>query len=102
MFDSRTIILGILIVAFGCVLVARLFHLQIVNGETYQSDFTMQIRRETSIPSTRGCIYDSAGNLLAYNKLSYDVTFQDMGTYETTRERNLTINSYLYKIMQIL
>lgn len=102
MFASRTMILGILFVAFGCVLVRRLFELQIVNGETYQNDFTMQIRKETSIPSTRGCIYDNAGNLLAYNKLSYDVTFQDVGTYETTRERNLTINGYLYKIMQIL
>lgn len=102
MFASRTIILGIIFVAFGCILISRLFHLQIINGESYQSDFTMQIRKETSIPSTRGCIFDSAGNLLAYNKLSYDVTFQDVGSYETTRERNLTINGYLYKIMQIL
>lgn len=100
--NSRTLILSVLFVAFGCVLIYRLFVLQIINGEAYQDDFTLQIRRETSIPSTRGNIYDSAGNLLAYNKLSYDVTFQDVGSYSTTRERNLTINSYLYKIMQVL
>lgn len=101
-FNSRIIILGVIFVVLGFTLIRRLFDLQIVNGESYQTDFTMQIKRETSIPSTRGCIYDSAGNLLAYNKLAYDVTFQDMGSYETTDERNLTINSYLYKIMQIL
>lgn len=101
-FNSRIIILGVILVVLGFTLIRRLFDLQIVNGESYQTDFTMQIKRETSIPSTRGCIYDSAGNLLAYNKLAYDVTFQDMGSYETTDERNLTINSYLYKIMQIL
>ncbi len=100
--NSRIIILGVIFLVLGFVLVRRLFDLQIVNGESYQTDFTMQIRRETTIPSTRGCIYDSDGNLIAYNKLSYDVTFQDMGSYETTDERNLTINSYLYKIMQIL
>lgn len=101
-FNSRIIILGVIFVVLGFTLIRRLFDLQIVNGESYQTDFTMQIKRETSIPSTRGCIFDSAGNLLAYNKLAYDVTFQDMGSYETTDERNLTINSYLYKIMQIL
>lgn len=102
LFESRLIILGILLTLLGCMLIRRLFDLQIMKGETYQNDFTMQIKRETSIPSTRGCIYDSAGNLIAYNKLAYDVTFQDMGSYETMDERNLTINGYLYKIMQIL
>lgn len=101
-FNSRVIILGVLLVVFCFVLVRRLFDLQIINGESYQDNFTLQIKRETSIPSTRGCIYDSDGNLLAYNKLAYDVTFQDMGSYETTEEKNLTINGYLYKIMQIL
>lgn len=101
-FQSRLAILSIFMVVFSFVLIRRLFDLQIINGESYQNDFTMQIKRETSIPSTRGCIYDSEGNLLAYNKLAYDVTFQDMGSYETTDERNLTINGYLYKIMQIL
>lgn len=99
---SRPLILSVFFVALGAVLIRRLFVLQIVNGESYQNDFTMQIKRETSIPSTRGCIYDSDGNLIAYNKLAYDVTFEDNGSYATTDERNLTINGYLYQIMQIL
>lgn len=101
-FQSRSVILSILLVLMGFVLIRRLFDLQIINGESYQDNYNLQITRETTIPSTRGCIYDSDGNLLAYNKLAYDVTFQDVGSYETTREKNLTINSYLYQIMQIL
>lgn len=101
-FQSRSLILSMLLVAMGFILIRRLFDLQIINGESYQDDFNLQITRETSIPSTRGCIYDSDGNLLAYNKLAYDVTFQDVGSYETRREKNLTINGYLYQIMQIL
>ena len=101
-FQSRSVILSILLVLMGFVLIRRLFDLQIINGESYQDNYNLQITRETTIPSTRGCIYDSDGNLLAYNKLAYDVTFQDVGSYETTREKNLTINGYLYQIMQIL
>ena len=99
---NRMLILSMIFIVLGFVLIRRLFDLQIMNGENYQNNFTLQIKRETTIPSTRGCIYDSAGNLLAYNKLAYDVTFQDVASYESTRIRNLTINGYLYKIMQIL
>ena len=118
LLNSRLLILSVLFVVLACVLVRRLFDLQIVNGETYQESFTTQIRKETTIPSTRGCIYDSDGKLIAYNKLAYEVTFQDVGSYEgrnyrdpdtNTEEylyasdvRNLTINGYLYQIMQIL
>ncbi len=112
------LILSVLFIALACVLVRRLFDLQIINGEAYQESFTTQIRKETTIPSTRGCIYDSEGQLIAYNKLAYEVTFQDVGSYEgryyynsetgkdeylyASDVRNLTINGYLYQIMQIL
>lgn len=96
------LILSVLFILLAFLLVRRLFDLQIVNGESYLNDFTLQIQRTTSIPSTRGCIYDSSGNLIAYNKLAYNVTFQDAGSYANHVQKNFTINSYLYKIMQIL
>ncbi len=99
---SRMLILAVLFVGISFLLINRLFDLQIVNGESYLNNFTTQIKRETSIASTRGCIYDSDNNLIAYNKLAYDVTFQDMGSYSSRAQRNLYINGYLYKIMQIL
>ncbi len=41
-----------------------------------------------SLTGTRGNIYDRNGNVLAYNKLSYNVTIQDNGDYTTANERN--------------
>ena len=34
--------------------------------------------------------------------LSYSLTFEDNGSYETTRERNLTLNGVAYRVLQIL
>lgn len=100
--NARLIIFSALLIAGAFGLMSRLFDLQIVNGESYLNDFTLQIKRSTGIPSTRGCIYDSDGKLIAYNKLAYNVTFQDTGFYENSVKKNLVINSYLYRIMQIL
>ena len=35
-----------------------------------------------------GNIYDRNGNVLAYNKLSYNVTLQDNGDYKRSNDRN--------------
>ena len=94
--DSRIAILGVAFTLLACILVQRLFSLQIINGESYLNDFTMQIRKEEVLKSTRGNIYDSEGGLLAYNKLAYSVTFEDNGTYETRKERNLSLNRSMY------
>ena len=67
-------------------IVFRLFNLQILNGESYLNNFTLKIRKEKTIKSTRGNIYDSDGNPLAYNKLAYTVTFEDIGSYNSTKE----------------
>ena len=55
---SRTSVLTILFLVMAGVLIQRIFELQIVNGETYQNEFSLQIRKERSIPSARGNIYD--------------------------------------------
>ena len=84
------------------ILVQRLFQLQIIEGESYLTDFTMQIKKERSLASTRGDILDSEGNPLAYNKLAYSVTFEDNGTYEDTREKNLILNGTMYGLLKVI
>ena len=69
-FTLMLIIFAVLIV----VLVQRLFVMQIIKGQDYLNNFTMTIKKETTLKSTRGNIYDRNGNLLAYNKLAYSVT----------------------------
>ena len=54
--NLRTLIMIAAVIMTGCVLIYRLFVLQIVNGENYLDNFQLRIRREVSISSTRGNI----------------------------------------------
>lgn len=99
---TRIVILMVMFILMAVVLIYRLFHLQIINGESYLNDFAMSIKKERVLNSTRGEIYDYKGNVLAYNRLSYNVTFEDNGSYESTHLRNLTINSILYNTIKII
>ena len=102
MMRSRITVLIVLFVLLAGILVYRLFTMQIINGEEYLTDFTMQIKKETTLKSTRGNIYDCDGDVIAYNKLANNVTYEDSSSYESTRERNLSMNSTLYQIMKVI
>ena len=81
---SRVFVLMLLFLAFFGILLGRVFLLQIIHGEDYAESFTMKIKKEINIPSTRGKIYDCNGKILADNVLSYSVTIEDNGTYHNT------------------
>lgn len=100
--NSRILILVIVIVLMAAILIQRLFQLQIVEGENYQNDFSLSIMKERTLNSSRGNIYDRNGKPIAYNELSYCVTFEDSGTYENTREKNLSVNSTLYHVIKLI
>lgn len=76
----------------SATLVRQLFELQIIQGEAYISKFESRTTKKRVIKSTRGNIYDRNGEELATNVLAYSVTFEDNGTYDSTREKNLTLN----------
>ena len=86
----------------SAVLVIRLFQLQIIHGSEYASSFTEITTKSRKLKSTRGNIYDVNGTLLAYNELSNSVTLEDSGSYETTREKRLSLNGEIYKIIKII
>ncbi len=98
----RTSIVLVLFFIMAAALVSRLFVLQIIHGEEYLNSFAMSIKKTKTLNSTRGEIYDRNGDLLAYNQLSYVVTFEDVGSYETTLEHNLTLNGILYRTIGIV
>ena len=79
LIKSRLIVLVVLFALLAGILIQRLYTMQIINGEKYLTDFTMQIKKETTLKSTRGNIYDRDGNAVAYNKLAYNVTYEDVG-----------------------
>jgi penicillin-binding protein 2 len=100
--NSRFIVVLIVILVMAALLVQRLFYLQIVQGETYQNDFSLSIRKERTLNSSRGNIYDRNGNPIAYNRLCYSVTYEDSGTYSSTKTKNLSMNSVLYHVIKLI
>ncbi|MEE0954703.1 MAG: penicillin-binding transpeptidase domain-containing protein [Eubacterium sp.] len=101
-FAERAGILLVLFAVMGAVIIARLFDLQIIHGKDYADNFTIKTTRTKTLKSTRGNIYDCNGNLLAYNKLSNSITIEDSGTYDTTREKNLTLNGEIYRLIKMI
>lgn len=99
---SRILVLTVVLAVLAALLLQRLFQLQIIDGESYQNDFSLSIKKERQLDSARGNIYDRNGEPIAYNELSYCVVFEDSGTYSTTHEKNLTLNSILYNVIKIV
>ena len=100
--NIRFFTLQILFVLLFSILLHRLFELQIVNGEKYAEDFELKITRTIRDHNTRGNIYDCNGEVLAYNELVYTVTMVDDGVYSSERERQLAVNSVIYRVIRKL
>ena len=99
---KRTTVVILVFIAMAFILIRQIFELQIIQGENYISEFENRITKTRVLKSTRGNIYDRNGEMVASNILSYSLTFEDNGSYETTREKNLTLNGVAYRVLQIL
>lgn len=88
---SRFFSLGITYVLLFSILIGRMFYLQIVKGETYDREASLQKQKVKTIKSARGKIYDCNGKLLATNEQSYSITIEDSGELETNIEKNAMI-----------
>ena len=71
--NFRFNIITILVYIIGIVLIAQLFNLQVVNGESYREQSNTRLSRASSIQAARGSIYDRSGNELAGVKTQNDV-----------------------------
>ncbi len=101
-FTSRIVPFIILAVALFSVLIYRLFVLQIVNGDTYTTTYTLKSEKTVTTVGTRGKIYDCNGVLLAYSELAYCVEIADSGYYSTTKEHYYALNEIIAKTAQII
>ena len=98
--NGRLLVLLLVIVLLASILTARLFVLQIVNGEETLQEFTLKIQKERTINSTRGKIFDRNGVLLAYNELAYNVTIEDI--FESGSNKNRNINEVLLDVIDVI
>lgn len=73
------------------LLIGRMFYLQIVKGETYDEQATLQKQKIKTVKSARGKIYDSTGKLLAANEQRYSITMEDSGELTSNVDKNMMI-----------
>lgn len=73
------------------ILVGRMFYLQIIKGEEYDKEASLQKQKTRTVTSTRGKIYDATGKLLAGNEQSYAITMEDSGDLTDNTEKNRMI-----------
>ena len=97
---SRLFVLLLLILILFFILIRRLFALQIIEGEQYLNNFTLKIKKEITLKSARGNIYDRNGELLAYNELAYSVTIED--NYESSSTKNSQLNQTILQTIDIV
>lgn len=71
----RLFILLMLFTVLFMVLFSKIFHLQIIEGQSHLDKFEYRNLKELEINNARGNIYDRKGKLLAYNKLAFNVTY---------------------------
>ena len=95
LFTSRLFALAVIFTLMFSGLVVKLFHMQILEGAQYQSDYMQRTEQTVITPGTRGNIYDRNGNVLAYNELAYTVTIRDVGAYPNDADRN----AMLYRLV---
>lgn len=72
-FDNRVFVLTSSVFILFCILVGKLFSLQIIHGEEYLNDFEEKIARSIVVDAPRGTIYDRNGVPLAINETVYSV-----------------------------
>ena len=99
---KRTSVLLLVFILLSFILIRQLYELQIIQGEDYIDEFQTRTTKTRVLKSTRGNIYDRNNKLIASNVLSYSLTFEDNGSYDTNRQKNLTLNGTAYKVLQIL
>lgn len=101
-FSSRLFVLAAVFIVFFGIILARIFTLQVVNGKSYQENFSLKIQMKQPINAARGNIYDKNGKLLAYNELAYSISINDSTTYSSTKEKNKVVNAELAEILTVL
>ena len=84
---KRTSWLGIFLALAALFLLCRIFILQTVDYEKYQSKVIEQITTESTVKAKRGTIYDRNGKILATNRTAYRLFISPSGIVAADREK---------------
>lgn len=99
-FSSRLLPVAVVFIALFVILVNRMFVLQIAQPDNYTNQSGKKAEHYRDIQASRGNIFDCNGKLLAYNKLTHNVTYErnDETSALTSAERN----DMIYRLLAIL
>lgn len=97
---SRIFIAFLIMAMLSLILLSRVFELQIVNADEYVAKYTQKTEKTRYYESTRGNIYDSKGNLLAYNVSVYSVVMEDK--LDSSSYKNEQMNEIIHKTIEII
>lgn len=89
----RSTWLGLLIFAVFAILLVRIFLIQTVGFEKYQTKVLEQITTESKVAAARGKIYDRNGNVLATNITTYRV-FVSPSSIKSAEEKSGNEKNY--------
>lgn len=99
-FESRLLPIAVVFVLLFIVLINRMFQLQIAQTDNYAGKAAKRTEATKIIKASRGNIYDCNGVLLAYNKLSYNVTYT--ATEKSDNLKSEQKNEIIYHLIKIL
>ncbi|MFC4259404.1 penicillin-binding protein 2 [Marinobacter lacisalsi] len=74
LFQSRVLVMLVVVVVLFGVLMGRFYQLQVIEHETYTTISDSNRVQVRSVPPTRGLIYDRNGTLIAENRPVFSVT----------------------------
>ena len=77
--SKRTRVLILLMFSIFLLLSARLWHLQVVRGDNFESMAEVNRIRTVPIRAPRGSIYDAKGRVIATNRLAFTVSVVPSG-----------------------
>jgi cell division protein FtsI (penicillin-binding protein 3) len=72
---NRMYLIGVLFIVIALLVVGQILNIQFIEGDAYRAKAEKRVFRNDTIPSTRGNLYDSNGQLLATSISKYDIRF---------------------------
>ena len=97
---SRAVIISGVLILFACVLICKLFVLQIVEGKEHRDSFVQKQNKEKTISATRGRIFDRQGKLLAHDEPANSVMIEDV--FDAGKQRSQQINDTLCRVIDLI
>jgi penicillin-binding protein 2 len=100
-FSSRQFIISLVVIVITAIYIAQLFNLQVLNPQYREYAESNAFFRRTLYPA-RGAIYDRNGELLVYNRPTYDVMMvvREMSEFDTLDFcRTLNINLERFQVL---